>query len=67
MTAFRCISATKAARYTSRKVYYLDRHGNYLQVKRLRPVGPNVEITLTDGRCWIAARSTDFFAHGAPS
>lgn len=57
------IRFAKAVRYTTRHVYYYSkRAGAYLEVIGLRRLGPNVEVKLAEGRTFIVARDTPFFA-----
>ena len=61
MTDMRPITYSKAKKYTTRKVWYLDHHDNYIQVLSLRPSGPEIWIELADGRKFRWRKDTTFY------
>ena len=56
----------KASKY-SRRAVYLRREstGEYLRVASIAKRGPNLWVTLTDGRTFLVDRARRFYAHQA--
>jgi len=61
MSGWRKITLATAKSYTVRRVFWLDRRGDYHLVRSLRKVGPNVQISLADGKVFIPLNKPEFY------
>lgn len=55
----------KASKYTKRAVYLRrESTGEFQHVDKIEPRGPNLWVTLADGRTFLVDRDRRFYGHG---